>query len=415
MDAPPQTTPKPGRKPRKRLSRRDIQGLKYFHALDKLLGALRRHKDCPNRLLHYDQLALPGMLHFFNPVISGLRSLQQASALGNVQEKLRVSRTSLGSLSEASRVFDPKLLAAVAAELAGRVAAADAPARPDDLPQGLDVLAVDGSLLQAVARRVWAVWLDPEHRAAKLPLEFNVLRATPGEARVTDGNAGEKKVLREILRPGALYLLDAGYGEYALLEEIRGRQSSFVARRHDHAVWDARAERPVTADDRAAGVEWDREVWLGSPRTRGDLAAPVRLVRVHLASPPHRGLGPKRARVSSKKTFRHVPEEYDLLLVTDRRDLSAAAIALLYRYRWTIDLFFRWFKCVLRFDPLLFESQRGVEILVCSALIASLLMTLWTGRKPAQRTLEMFALYFQGWATLNELEAHIGKLKTATP
>jgi hypothetical protein len=226
MDEPPRTTRKPGRKPRKRLSRRDIQGLQYFHALDKLLGVLRRHKDCPNRLLHYDQLAMLVMLHFFNPVISGLRSLQQASALGNVQEKLGVSRASLGSLSEASRVFDPKLLAGVAAELAGRVAAADAPARPDDLPQGLDALAVDGSLLQAVARMVWAVWLDPEHRAAKLHLEFNVLRATPGEARVTDGNGSEKKVLREILRPGALYLLDAGYGEYALLEEICAQPSS---------------------------------------------------------------------------------------------------------------------------------------------------------------------------------------------
>jgi IS4 transposase len=110
-----------------------------------------------------------------------------------------------------------------------------------------------------------------------------------------------------------------------------------------------------------------------------------------------------------------LPEEYDLLLVTDRVDLSAATIALLYRYRWTIELFFRWFKCVLRFDHLLFESQRGVEILVYSALIASLLMTLWTGRKPTKRTLEMFALYFQGWATLNELEAHIGQLKIATP
>lgn len=119
--------------------------------------------------------------------------------------------------------------------------------------------------------------------------------------------------------------------------------------------------------------------------------------------------------MSSQKTFRHVPEEDDLLLVTERLDLSAATIALLYRYRWTMGLFFRWFQCVRRFDRLPFESQRGVEILVYRAPIASLPITPWTGRKPTRRTLEMFALYFQGWATLNKLEAHIGKLNIAAP
>ena len=414
MDETNDHSPRPGPKERPPLLPRDIQGLKYFGALRELLGVLHAHHDGPNRLLHYDELALLTLLHFYNPVLTGLRSLQQASTLANVQEKLGVRRASLGSLSEASRVFEPALLAGVAAELAGRAAAADAPVRPDDLPADLDVLAVDGSLLQAVARMIWAVWLDPQHRAAKLHLEFNVLRGTPGQARVTDGNANERTLLREMLRPGALYLLDAGYGEYALLEEIRQQESSFVARLHDNAVWDEVVkEREVTAADRAGGVEWDREVWLGSKTTRDDFSAPVRVVRVRGVSPPYRGLGRRPARVSSKKTFRHAPEEYDLLLVTDRMDLSAATIALLYRYRWTIELFFRWFKCVLRFDHLLFESRRGVEILVYCALIASLLVTLWTGRKPTKRTLEMFALYFQGWARWDELEAHIDQLKIA--
>lgn len=406
---------RPRRKPRQAISERDIQGLKYFGALDDLLGVLHTHKDCPNRILHYDQLAVLILLQLFNPVISGLRSLRQASTLGNVQEKLGVSRASLGSLSEASRVFDPQLLGAVAAELAGRVAAADAPVRPEGLPESLEVLAVDGSLLTAVARMAWAVWLDPEHRAAKLHLEFNVLRGTPGQARVTDGNANEREVLRGWIRPGALYLLDAGYRQYTLLEAIRQKHSSFVARLQDNVVWDQVVkERNLTAEDRAGGVEWDREVWLGSEDTRGDLTAPVRLIRVHVESPPHRGLGRKPSRVSSKKTFRHSTEEYDLVLVTDRMDLSAATIALLYRYRWTIELFFRWFKCTLRFDHLLFESRRGVEILVYCALIASLLVTLWTGRKPTKRTFEMIALYLQGWATLEEIQAHIANLKKPT-
>jgi len=134
-------------------------------------------------------------------------------------------------------------------------------------------------------------------------------------------------------------------------------------------------------------------------------------VQVHVTSPPPRGLARRRSKVSSQKTFRHRPREYDMLLVTDRMDLPAESIALLYRYRWTIELFFRWFKCVLRFGHLLFESQNGVEILVYCGLIVSLLITLWTGRKPDKRTLEMVQFYFQGLAELDEVEAHIAGLK----
>ena len=43
-------------------------------------------------------------------------------------------------------------------------------------------------------------------------------------------------------------------------------------------------------------------------------------------------------------------------------------------------------------------------------MIASLLITLWTGRKPSVRTLEMLQFYFTGWATAEELSAHLATL-----
>jgi len=42
-----------------------------------------------------------------------------------------------------------------------------------------------------------------------------------------------------------------------------------------------------------------------------------------------------------------------------------------------------------------------------AALIASLLIVLWTGLKANKRTWEMLQLYFQGWASLDKLERHI--------
>ena len=101
------------------------------------------------------------------------------------------------------------------------------------------------------------------------------------------------------------------------------------------------------------------------------------------------------------------PEE--LWLVTDRSGLAAELVALAYRYRWTVELFFRWFKWVLGCRHLLLQDANGVAIQVYVGLIASLLITLWTGRKPSKRTWEMLQFYFQGWASLQELEGHLAR------
>jgi IS4 transposase len=99
--------------------------------------------------------------------------------------------------------------------------------------------------------------------------------------------------------------------------------------------------------------------------------------------------------------------------VTDRLDLTAEVIALLYRYRWQIELFFRWFKKVLQADRLLALSENGLTIVVYCALIASLLVVLWTGRKPTKRTFELLCFYFAGWVSDEELLVHLSRLEPA--
>jgi len=410
MDEESAQTVRPGRKKRPPLRESDLRGFKYFHQLDELIESLHDHADCPNRKLHYDQYVSLILLYFFNPVLTSLRGIQQASALPKVQEKLGARRTSLGSLSESARVFDPELLEQIVRDLAGRAQAADAPPRPDGLDEALEIIVRDGSLLPALPKMAWALWLDDEHRAAKLHLEFNVLKGVPRAARVSEANAGECASLREDLRGGQLYLLDAGHNEYGLFEDIRRAGSSWVARLRDNAVYEVLDERALTEADRAAGVVFDRVVSLGCAEKRQALSGPVRLVKVHVKSVAVNGLARRRSRVSSKKTFRHVPEEYDLLLLTDQLDLPAETIALLYRWRWMIELFFRWLKCTLRFRHLLSESPDGIQIQVYCALIASLLIALWTGRKPTKRTWEMVQFYFQGWASAEDLQAHIAGL-----
>jgi Transposase DDE domain len=373
---------------------KDLKGLKYFKVLGSLLDRL--HDDASardhagNRQLFYDQYACLLLLFFFNPVVKSLRSIQQASTLDKVQRLFGCGRVSRGSLSEASRVFDPELLH----EIIGQIATQALPLVHGKEAEALRGLtAVDGSLLPALPKMAWALWLDPQHRAAKMHVHFDVLKGIPVETTVTAGNDSEIEQLRATLQAKRLYVIDRGYAEYQLFQDIIDAHSDFIGRIRDNAAWTAVEQRPLTAEAKAAGVRSDRVVWLGCPKSAVVFRQSVRVLAV-----------------DTGKTDAHGQPEI-LLLATNRLDLAPELVALAYRFRWTVELFFRWLKCILGCRHLLANSRDGVTIQVYLAIIASLLISLWVGRKPTVRTLEMIQFYFTGWATEDELMAHLNQLK----
>ena len=108
-----------------KLSGETIQGFKYFNALGNLLTPLHEvgteRDKAGNRKLFFDQYAGWILLYFFSPVLTSLRGIQQASGLKKGQRRLGKQKASLGSLSEASSVFDAEVLQGVIQELGARV------------------------------------------------------------------------------------------------------------------------------------------------------------------------------------------------------------------------------------------------------------------------------------------------------
>jgi Transposase DDE domain len=196
---------------------KSVGGLKYFRKLLPLLERLHEvgtdRDRAGNRQFHFDHYVALLLLYFFNPSLTSLRSLQEASGLAKVQTKLGIPRTALGSLSEAARVFDPAPLQAIVAELAGQALPLER-GREAEILRGLT--AVDGSLLPALPKMAWALWVDDTHRAAKLHLHFDVFKGVPCHATITGGNGNEKQQLRQTLQAGRLYVVDRGYAEYRL-------------------------------------------------------------------------------------------------------------------------------------------------------------------------------------------------------
>jgi len=382
------------RKERPKITEEKLQGFKYFKILRPLLESLHQvgtqRDKAQNRQLFFDQYGGLLLLYFFNPILTSLRGIQQASHLEKVQKKLGCRGTSLGSLSEAANVFDARKLEEIIAELAARIPQQTLTRDQQALK---NLTAVDGSLLPALSKMAWALWLDDEHRAAKMHVAFEVLRGIPVKVTITEGNGNEKHELRGMLEPDRLYVIDRGYVEYQLFQDILDRGSSFIGRIRNNAVWTVDEERPVSAKARAAGVRRDLVVRLGGDQSGAALKQPLRIVEVETGKTNSRG------------------EPEILLLVTDRMDLDVELVALGYRFRWSVELFFRWLKCILGCRHLLSHSQNGVTIQVYLAIIASLLISLWTGRKPTKRTFEMLCFYFSGMASEEELLAHIAKLK----
>jgi len=372
----------------------NLEGFKYFKVLKPFLEKLHsvgtERDRAGNRKLHFDQYGSLILLYFFNPIVSSLRGIHQASGLKKVQKALRCSRASLGSLSEATAVFDAEVLKEVIGELATKVQPL---AGPKDL-EGLENLtAVDGSLLPALPKMAWALWMNETNRAAKMHLVFEVMRGIPRKVSMTEGNASEAKQLRALLEPGRLYVTDRGYTEYLLFEKILEIGSSFICRIRDRLTWNVIEERFLSAEAKAAGVLRDTVLRFGSKRHNTLIETPLRVVEVSTGKIDSNG------------------DPEILKLATDRMDLEAELVALGYKHRWSVELYFRWFKCILGCRHLLSHDQNGVEIQVYVGIIAGLLISLWTGRKPTKRTLEMVRFYFSGWADEEELLAHINSLK----
>jgi len=388
---------------RHKIKEQEVKGFKYFKAISGMLASLHNvgcdRDRAGNRILHMDQYISLLLLYMFNPICTSLRSLQQASELKKVQRKLGVPRASLGSLSEAATVFDSEAMIEIIEQLGAQLKPITARDKLNDLPGILT--AVDGTLLKGLPKIAWALWIDDKHKAIKNHVHFEILKGVPVKATLTEGNGNEKDVLAETLEAGRIYVLDRGYAKYGLLQTIRDRRSSFVCRIRDNYSGQVCEKRPLTAEAKAAGVVLDRVMRLGADPESSDLTEPVRVVEVTCT--PHRKRG---------HTGRGGPEQSETLAIaTDLMEVDADVIALIFQYRWTIEIFFRFYKHILGCRHLLSYKNNGIELQTYAAIIACMLISLWTGRKPTLRTYEMLCWYFTGMADEEELLAHINRLQ----
>ncbi len=179
--------------------------------------------------------------------------------------------------------------------------------------------------------------------AVKLHTLLDVRARIPANVYVTGGQVHDVNILDQLLlEPGAFYLLDRGYVDFARLYTLTQACAFFVTRAKANAQFYRRCSHPV---DKSTGVRSDQTILLTGPKT--SLLYPNPLRRIHY--------------FDAEKDLR-------LIFLTNNFPLPALIIAQLYRARWRVELFFRWIKQHLRIKAFYGTSENAVKTQVWIAV-----------------------------------------------
>jgi transposase len=370
-----------------------VFGSKSVRGLLPLLEQLPPLPDHPNRGLQTRDVFVAHLLAFFNPTLRSLRTLEDFSRTRQARRYLAVERLPKSTLADFHRLVDPAVLEPVVAHLLAETARRGVSA-PADLPDSIrQVLAVDGPVLALAADVAWAVRHATNARkpeaSVRVDVHLDVASGLPRVVNVHGAGTSEPASAAASIVPGAVHVYDRGFFDFALirrhLDLATTAPTPFVMRMREPGErspkFDRHEGRPLTAKDTQAGAISDHVGRLAGSRHR--TAPDGRLREVVIRSPDEPG-GLIR-------------------LVTDLVDVPAWVIGLLYRYRWQVELFFRWLKATAHFRHLLSERREAIAFEVYVAVIATLLLALRWEARPSRYAFALLHRVACGGATAEEI------------
>lgn len=385
---------------RKKIDEKELLHMKHVRRAGELFSELRKvgcERDMGNsRKLFFNDYCSWILFYAMNPAIDSARMLQASSKLKSVQNLLRINRFSTGAFSEAPEAFEPDKLKPIIARLAARVTAKGVDKKLEELQYAVQL--TDSTLLRTLPGLVCTRYNQrkdgEDYHAWRVHMEFEVGMPAATRATVTGVRKGgdERKTLKRRVRQGCCYVMDRGYHDVSLFNRIHEHDSRYVCRVRDFANYNVVKELPLSPQQVAEGIISDQIVLVGQRRTE----PPTHRVRLVIV----------KAEVHPKRTKKGVkPSSGRILLLSNltAKEAPAELVGLLYRYRWTIELFFRFLKQVQGMNHLLGHSKKAVQIFVYCMVICCLLLYLWTGVVPNKQITLMIHWYQTGLASLDEL------------
>lgn len=207
----------------------------------------------------------------------------------------------------------------------------------------------------------WAPYV-PTKAAVKLHLVMDIRGSIPTFFDMTSGNVNDVNFLDLVIfEPGACYVMDRGYLDFGRLYAIHTAGAFFVTRAKRNTRMKRRYSNPV---DKTTGVRADQVVFLTGTQTSEKYPDTLRRIK-----------------------YRDEETNREYVFLTNNMTASASSIALLYKNRWRIELFFKWIKQHLKIKTFWGQSENAVKTQICIAICSYLLMAILRKERGIDRDL----------------------------
>jgi IS4 transposase len=202
-----------------------------------------------------------------------------------------------------------------------------------------------------------------QHKGAiKLHTEMDLRGSIPCVIRITHGKVHDVTFLDQvILEPAAFYIMDRGYIDFARLYRFTQNMAFFVTRAKSNLDYIRRSSHSI---DSGTGLRSDQTILLKGPKTSQLYPDPLRRI-----------------------SFFDIENHRRLIFLTNNFVLPALTIALLFKRRWKIELFFKWIKQNLRIKAFYGTSENAVKTQIWIAISVYVLVAIIKKKLRIERTL----------------------------
>lgn len=252
---------------------------------------------------------------------------------------------------------------------------------------GLDIsnrrfYALDATTLDLCLSVFWWAAFRTTKAAVKLHTVLDLRGNLPIFIHISDGKMHDVNILDEItFEPSAIYLMDKGYLDFARLYQMHQSHAYFVTRAKINLAFTRIAARKV---DKETSLRCDQTIKLKVYKSRQGYPESLRRVKYY-------------------------DKEHGITYVflTNNFELSAREIAALYKYRWQIELFFKWIKQHLKIKKFWGESENAVKtqiwIAICNYLLVAIIKKELKIEKSLYEILQIISVSMFDKSQLNQL------------
>ena len=214
-----------------------------------------------------------------------------------------------------------------------------------------NVYAFDSTTIDLCLSVFWWAEFRKAKGGIKMHTLYDVKTQIPSFIYITPASVNDVKAMDQIpYERGSYYIFDRGYNDFERLYRINKLEAYFVLRARDNLNFDRRYSQKV---DKQSGVKYDQIGVFAAPRSRSRYPEKIRRIKYYDSE-----------------------TEVEFVFLTNNFELTATEIAVLYKNRWQVELFFKWIKQHLKVKTFWGHTPNAVKTQLYCAIIAYCLVAI---------------------------------------